>query len=58
MSNKEVYEEGVTAFLTGKYRSVLHAIVNHPVPIDKEYRFKFAEGFWWAKNLMEKNDYK
>ena len=53
MTQEEIYEAGINIFLTGNFTSPIVAIAHYPYPLNKEMRFKFAEGFKWAQNLFK-----
>ncbi len=49
----KVYQEGIDSFLTGNFTSPISAIAQYSYPLNKEMRFKFAEGFKWAQSLFK-----
>ena len=53
MSSDEVYQAGVDSFLTGNYRTPIHALARYTYSLSKQDRFKFAEGFLWAQSLFK-----
>ena len=53
MNIDEVYQAGVDSFLTGNYRTPIHALAKYTFSLSKQDRFKFAEGFLWAQSLFK-----
>jgi hypothetical protein len=53
MTNEKIYQDGVDSFLTGKFTTPIAALARYPYPMNKEMRFKFAEGFKWAQSLFK-----
>ena len=52
MNQEQIYQDGADSFLTGKFTSPIAAIAQYPYPLNKEMRYKFAEGFKWAQSLF------
>ena len=53
MNQEQIYQDGADSFLTGKFTSPIAAIAQYPYPLNKEMRYKFAEGFKWAQSLFK-----
>lgn len=51
--NDKIYQAGIDSFLTGNFTTPIVAIAKYNYPLNKEMRFKFAEGFKWAQSLFK-----
>lgn len=52
MSNKEIYQAGIDAYLKEEFGNSLSAIAKFWLPLNVEQRFIFADGFNWAREYF------